>query len=134
MIYDYEAIQPASDAEFERHRVPPERLDAEYTKADDNDLLRIERLLDIREGSLGATGPYYLKADDCRNCGSAFKVSDFVLTSLLDADHPKDFVAQVLQGDKKIIQRPRAIRCFDCGTVSDSTAQYWMNYYVCTNA
>lgn len=131
MDYDYELIESVSESEFEKLRISDETLEREYARADDDDLRRIERILGLDDGALRPRGPYYLKVEDCRTCGKALQVSDFVLTALSDAGHPREFVAQVLLGDKKIAQRPRHVRCSSCGTLSAGRAQYWMGAYAC---
>jgi len=131
MDYDYELIESVNDSEFEKFRISEEILERDYARSDDADLHRIERLLGLEDGALRPRGPYYLKIEDCRTCGKALQVSDFVLTALNDAGHPREFVAQVLLGDKKIAQKPRHVRCSSCGTLSSGRAQYFMGGYAC---
>jgi hypothetical protein len=131
MQYDYDLVASVDAEVFDRYRVPDDVLARHYIVSDHDDVRKIERLLDAQEGSLDAGGPYYLKAGQCACCGKSLTMYDFVFTALVDANHPKSFVYQILVGDKKIIQSPRRVRCATCGTPSSQKAQYFMGQYAC---
>jgi hypothetical protein len=133
MAYDYASIKSVNEEEFDRWRVDPDVLERDYLRADEADVTRIERFLDLDEGTLKDRGPYFLKISDCRTCAQPLRVSDFVITAMLDASHPRSFIAAVLLGDKKVVQKPRKVRCSSCGTLSLDEAQYWMNDYACAD-
>jgi hypothetical protein len=133
MEYDYASVKSVNDEEFAGRVIAPDVLERDYLRADKADMARIERFLDLDEGALDHRGPYFLKIGDCRLCGQPLRVSDFILTAMLDASHPKSFVAAVLLGDKKIVQKPRKVRCSCCGTLSQDEGQYFMGDYACVD-
>jgi hypothetical protein len=131
MKYDYNAVRSVDEDEFSRHRRSDDEITKNFTIADSEEVKRMERLLDAPEGSLGACGPYCLQHTNCQNCGRTLTMYDFVLTALVDADHPKAFVFQVLTGDKKVVQTARRVRCSCCATTAAKAVQYHCGAYAC---
>lgn len=129
MHMDYNLVVAADEGEFRRQRVPDEELEARFTKSDVEDIRKIERLLDVEVGTLDKNiGPgFYIGQASCSNCARILTAYDFIFTGLVDAGHPKSFVLHTLVGSKKIIQRPRQIRCSACGTLSLTPLPYFMN-------
>ena len=131
MKFAYNSVSSVSEKEFEKVRVSNEDLEKYYNASDGGDVRKMERLLDAPEGSLDRGGPYCLSAGSCVCCGRDLTMYDFVFTALVDANHPKSFVYQILAGDKRVIQSPRRVRCSSCGTVTSQTAQYFCKAYAC---
>src|SRR5829696_1884975 len=84
------------------------------------DVRRIEDVLGIPSGSIGA--PLWLSGDtrDCPGCGRQISWLDIV-TSALDGVHGPKRIAEVILGDRKFVntEAPHAIeglRCSNCGT------------------
>jgi hypothetical protein len=84
------------------------------------DVRRIEDVLRIPSGSIGA--PLWLSGDtrNCPSCGRRISWLDIV-TSALDGIHGPRRIAEVILGDRRFVntEAPHAIeglRCSDCGT------------------
>ena len=84
----------------------------------DADVRRLEQLLDIPDGAIGA--PLWVSGDqrDCPSCRRRMSWLDIV-ASALDGVHARTMVAKVILGTQKFVntEAPRAIagvRCFDC--------------------
>jgi hypothetical protein len=86
----------------------------------DEDVRRLEHLLGMSGGTIGA--PLWISADqrNCSNCGRAVSWLDIV-ASALDHVHSPVKIAEVILGERKWVnvEAPAAIagvRCFECGT------------------
>jgi hypothetical protein len=86
----------------------------------DADVREIERLLGIREHTIGA--PLWVSGDtrNCAECGRETNWLDIVSSALRDV-HRAPMIAKVILGDKKYVnvEAPRAIadvRCHGCGS------------------
>jgi hypothetical protein len=84
----------------------------------DADVRRLEELLDIPDGAIGA--PLWVSGDepDCPACGRRMSWLDIV-ASAVDGVHARARVAKVILGSQKFVNTevPRAIagvHCFDC--------------------
>jgi hypothetical protein len=130
MKFEYNLVASVASEEFEEAHVSNEAMEL-YNVADGDEVRKMERLLDAAEGSLEAGGPYCLNAGKCTCCGKDLTMYDFVFTGLIDANHPKSFIYQILAGDKRVIQSPRRVRCSSCGTVTSQTAHYYCKAYAC---
>lgn len=132
MLGDYNSVTSRTAEEFKG--LAPAASDLEdatkFTKSDEEDIRAIERLLDVQEGTL-AGDSYYLERAQCR-CGRLLTMRDFVFTGLIDAGHSKSFILHTLVGTKYIINRPRPVRCMECGATSEERHSYSMAKYSCT--
>jgi hypothetical protein len=88
-----------------------------WTKSDEEDIARIERLLDVNRGTLSRDDLYLVARYQCE-CGRLLTTYDFVLTGLIDAGHSKSLILHTFIGSKFILQNPRPIRCSQCGRMS----------------
>jgi hypothetical protein len=124
-MLDYNAVRSVTPEEFAYNTVSDEDLNdpSKFTKASPEDIQRMERLLDVRAGTL-ANQEHFLERAEC-DCGRLLQPSDFVLTSLIDAGHSKSFVLHTFVGAKLIVNEARAVRCPDCG---DYTVQVVLRY------
>lgn len=84
----------------------------------DQDVRRLEELLHIPGGAIGA--PLWVSGDerDCPSCGRRMSWLDIV-ASAVDGVHGRTMIAKVILGSQKFVntEAPRAIagvRCFDC--------------------
>ncbi len=93
-----------------------------WTKADEDDIARIERLLDVRKGTLSGSD-YYLGRYQCE-CGRLLTTYDFVFTGLVDAGHSKSLILHTFIGTKFVLNKPRPIRCSQCGRIVALDAIY----------
>jgi len=115
---DYNQVRSVSKVEFER--AAPNKADLEdpekATKSDHEDIAKMERLLDLKNGSLGGDD-YYLQRIDCEQCGRILTMYDFVFTGLVDGGHSKSLIVHTFLGNKLVLNDPRPIRCSACGQV-----------------
>jgi hypothetical protein len=113
---DYNQVRAVSQSEFER--AAPSKADLEdptkATKSDQEDIAKMERLLDLKNGSLGADD-YYLERIECEQCGRVLTMYDFVFTGLVDGGHSKSLIVHTFLGNKLVLNDPRPIRCSACG-------------------
>jgi hypothetical protein len=93
------------DADIYRH----------FTKSDEEDIAKIERLLDVREGTLTCEDNW-LERIECE-CGRVLTIYDFVFTGLVDAGHSKSLILHTFLGTKYVLNRPRAVRCSNCARI-----------------
>jgi hypothetical protein len=133
---DYDSIESLSPEEFARLTPSEAELrDAnQFTRSTDYDLRSIERILNLREGALGSVA-YYVERDTCP-CGRLKTAYDFVFTAMVDAGHSREFITNILVGDKLIVNEPRALRCSASGHLDwhrpPAPRRYHMRNYGCS--
>lgn len=129
---DYNRVQSLTADEFRRLTPSIGEIgnEAAYTKSDAADIRRMERVLDVQEGTL-ARDSYYLEKTTCAGCGRTLTMYDFVFTGLIDAAHSKSFILHTFVGEKYVVNRARPIRCSSCGTMTAGYHRYWMSRYGC---
>lgn len=88
-----------------------------FTKANYEEIAKVERLLDVKPGTLQGDD-YYLQKHECPNCGRLLTTYDFVFTGLVDAEHSKSLILHTFVGSKFVVNNPRPVRCSACGLVS----------------
>jgi hypothetical protein len=93
-----------------------------FTKSSPEEIAKIERLLDAREGTLSGED-FYLQRIQCE-CGRILTTYDFVFTGLVDAEHSKSLILHTFVGSKFVLNPPRPIRCSDCGRISKLLGTY----------
>ncbi|MCV2881937.1 hypothetical protein [Actibacterium sp. XHP0104] len=130
-MYDYNKVQGVSEEVFEKALESNDFEDAsKFTKSDAEDRRKIERLLDLREGTF-ENEDFYFEKGNC-SCGRTLTFLDFVFTAIVDADHPKSFILHTLVGTKKTANPARHVRCSECFTVSSGVMKYGMpSSYLC---
>ena len=113
--FSYDDVVSVSEAEFQESAIKEVDLNdpEQFTMSSAEEIEKIERLLDLREGIL-RNERYYVEHYTCQ-CGHLLTMKDFVLTAIVDARHDRALIIQTLLGNKLIVNRPRPIRCFDCG-------------------
>ena len=86
----------------------------------DEDVRRLEDLIGLEKGAIGA--PLWVSGDErqCRNCSREVNWLDIVASSVGSIHSPR-MIAAVILGEQKYVnvEAPRAIErvvCFDCGT------------------
>lgn len=84
----------------------------------DADVRRLEQVLGLSDGAIGA--PLWVSGDerDCPSCGRRMSWLDIV-ASAVDGVHARTMIAKVILGSQKFVntEAPRAIagvRCYDC--------------------
>ena len=94
----------------------------------DADVRRMEELLGITAGSVGA--PLWVSGDSrkCEGCGRQPSWLDIVASGL-ESRHGRGLIAQVILGDQKYVntEAPAAIedvRCFDCGAAIEDLRSF----------
>ena len=114
MMFDYNRVQSVSREEFEAGSPPLSDLEdpSKFTKADTNEVAKMERLLDVREGTLGEG--HYLEVLQCPRCSRLLTMYDWVVTAIVDADHPKSFILHTMVGSKRVVSARQPIRCSVC--------------------
>ena len=127
MEYDYSRLQSVPDDVFKKAATASEALLVDATVSDPDDISRMERLLDLMEGTL--KGSFRFQKLHCARCDRLLTFYDFVYTSIVDAGHPKSFVVHTLVGSKRLTNRPRQIRCSSCNTVTPKDGVYWHETY-----
>lgn len=132
MTIEYNSVREYSPEEFEKLTIPREKLNdtSSFYKASQEDKACIERLLDVRPGTLDAEN-MYLQNSECDGCGKQHTPYDFYFTALVDTDHSKSVILHTTVGVKMVIQRPRRIRCSICGTRAVRESVYSMLSYGC---
>jgi hypothetical protein len=95
-----------------------------------SDIEAIERLLDVRPGTLRDKA-YFFESDACKcSCQKKISMYDFVFSSLVDAAYSKSLVLQTLLGTKFIGEEtPKDIRCSSCGRGGQHLSKYKIFYY-----
>ena len=93
-----------------------------FTKSDEEDIAKMERLLDLMPGTLSGQD-YYLERLQCE-CGRILTMYDFVFTGLVDAGHSKSLILHTFVGNKLVINPPRKVRCSECGRLSIQAGGY----------
>ncbi len=127
MDYDYGRLESLTQEEFKK--MCSAKPAKQTTLSDDADIKKIERLLDLQDGSL-AKQKLSLEKTTCK-CGRTLTFYDFVFSSLVDAGHTKSFVTHTLLGSKFFVNKPRRIRCSSCGELSPQLADYETPQYGC---
>jgi hypothetical protein len=94
----------------------------------DEDVRRIESLLGMPPGTIGA--PLWLSGDEksCSSCGRLISWLDIVSSGVAGV-HSPEMIANVILGDRKYIniEAPRAIsgvRCTDCNTAFEGLRSF----------
>ncbi|GAA0412096.1 hypothetical protein GCM10010357_36530 [Streptomyces luteireticuli] len=131
----YDGVRSVSAKEFERGMPSESDLANEslFTRSDAEDIAKMERLLDLKEGALSrADDFFYLERVVCV-CGRRLTVYDLVLTGLIDGCHPRSLVVHTMLGNKRVVNPPRPIRCSNCSRLN-SEACYCMCAYRCDQA
>ena len=94
-----------------------------WTRSDEEDIARIERLLGVKRGTFSRDDLYLVARHNCE-CGRLLTTYDFVFTGLVDANHSKSLVLHTFVGDKFVVQKPRRIRCSQCGRLTARAERY----------
>jgi hypothetical protein len=124
---DYNDVVGVSEEEFTgraRACLMAQVDPSNFTKSDDEDFAKMERLLDLRPGTLSRDVDSYLQKMECESCGRLLTMYDFVFTGLVDAGHSKSLILHTFTGNKFIVNQPRRIRCSACGFLSTAVAIY----------
>lgn len=101
---------------------------ATATKSDAEDIAKIERILELRQGTLTGREFYVSKAKS--RSGRDITFYDLVVSSLIEG-HSKSFVVHTLLGSKFFVQPPRAVTCVEDGSVH--VMDYCTEAYGCCN-
>lgn len=130
-MLDYNSVTPVSPEKFAAAMPPLSELNdpSLYTASDDDDFVKMERLLDLRDGALGRDG-YYLEHRECE-CGRLLTMYDFVFTALVDAGHSKSLIVHTFVGNKLVLNPPRPIRCSNCARILPDCKYAMPNSYSC---
>jgi hypothetical protein len=125
---DYNAVVGVSEAVFRDRATSCDAANLadsrKFTKSDDKDVARMERILDARPGTLSRCGDHFLERMECESCGRLLTVYDFIFTGLVDAGHSKSFILHTFVGTKFVVNEPRRVRCSACGSLSRRAGIY----------
>lgn len=131
MDIDYNSVRSVDEENF-WNKVPSDKELSDpnkFTLSDPEDILKIERVLDLREGVF-ANEKFYVETVKCK-CGRLLTMYDFVVSGLIDTEHTKSFILHVLMGNKFVLNPARRIRCAECGTITPQHHIYYCNSYAC---
>lgn len=128
---DYNRVISRTAEEFNALKTPDSELDdpEKFTRSDPEDVSAIERLLDVKPGTLAGDSYYFAKVH-CQ-CGRLLTMFDFVFTGLVDAGHSKSFILHTLVGAKYVLNQPRVVRCSACARMTAERHSYDMKRYGC---
>src|SRR5262245_38758967 len=87
MQYDYNLVKSRTPEEFKA--LTSNKGNVKFNVADDEEIKKMERLLDLLPGTLVPAGPYHLEAVQCASCGRTLTTYDCIFTALVDANHTK---------------------------------------------
>ena len=126
----YYLIKSMSDDGFGNLRFVDQGKESRISEVKQSDIEAIERLLDVRPGTLSSKA-YFFESDACRcSCGKKITMYDFVLTSLVDAAYSKTLVLHTLLSMNLAgSQRPQEIRCSSCGRGGIHQSKYKISHY-----
>jgi len=95
-----------------------------------SDIESIERLLDLRSGTLSSKA-YFFESHACTCvCEKKISMYDFVFSSLVDAAYSKSLVLHTLLGTNFIGQeKVKDIRCSSCGRTGEHLSKYKISHY-----
>ncbi|WYD82031.1 MAG: hypothetical protein V8K32_06505 [Candidatus Electrothrix gigas] len=126
----YYLIKSMTDDGFGELRFIDNGKESRISQARDSDIEAIERLLDVRPGTL-SNKAYFFESDACVcTCKKKITMYDFVVTSLIDAAYSKPLVLHTLLGTKLIgPETPKDIRCSSCGRRGLYMSKYKISYY-----
>ena len=95
-----------------------------------SDIEAIERLLDVRPGTL-SNNAYFFESDACRcACRKTITMYDFVFTSLVDSAYSKSLVLRTLLSTKFVDRKaPQKVRCSSCGRSGMHMSKCKISYY-----
>lgn len=131
---EYDTVKSLTAEEFAARTRPREDLldKGRFVPSDEEDYRKIERLLDVKEGTLPRGDFFFEKYTS--ECGRTLTMYDFVLTALVDAKHSKSFILHTLVGSKRVANKPRITRCSECARNSTRALEYSMsvNAYACS--
>ena len=130
MSFDYNSITSLSEEEFRKRTKPigELRVDENYRLSSPEELQKVERLLDVREGTLGGLQIFVGRAS-CTYCDQQLGINDIVRTGLNDAGHSKSAVLHTFLGNKYIIQPSRPVRCTQCNVYHPAPFSYDNYFY-----
>ncbi len=77
-MFDYNRVTSLTADEFKNRTPSASELESGFTKSDPEDIAKMERLLDLKEGTL-AGEDYYLERDECKGCGRILTMYDSFL-------------------------------------------------------
>ena len=124
---NYLSLKSLSEADFAEKR---DRIskNTKSTLTSSEDMRRIERLLDLKEGILGDVS-FFLTPYECQ-CGRMLSFYDFIFSALVEQWHDPSFIVHTLVGNKYFVNEPRPIRCSNCGrsTNWDGTLRHECGY------
>lgn len=133
MQYSYNQVTSLTEDDYRNKAISKAVLADEnkYTLSDEDDMQKIERLLDVKIGLL-TRGDYFFERYLCE-CGRKLTVYDFIFTAIIDAEHDKSFILHTFTGNKSILNKPRITRCSSCARKSSKPLGYSMevNSYSC---
>lgn len=132
MKFNYTQVRSLSKQEFEKRMAKPRELNNPklFTKSDGDEVQRVERLLDISEGTLQGVDQFVERVT-CE-CGRVLTMYDLVFTALVDADHDKSAVLHTMIGSKFVVNPPRQIRCSACSRMTPKAHRYKCRGYGCS--
>lgn len=130
-LIDYNSVTSVSAEEFETLMPDAAELtdSSRFTESDPEDVAKIERLLDVKEGTLGDEA-YYVERIECA-CGRIPTTYDLVVSGLVDAGHSKSVILHTFVGNERIVNPPRPIRCSLCARIHPAHKYLMPSGYTC---
>ena len=110
---EYSRLRSIGPDAFQRQMAACLALLADATMSDEADIGRIERILDLKEGTLKGR-VLHVQRQDCSGCQRQLTFFDVVHSAVVDAGHSKSFLVHTLLGSKYLVDKPRLVRCSAC--------------------
>ena len=124
----YYLIKSASEEGFEGLTFVDNGHESWLSKVSDKDMEAIERLLDVRSGTL-SNKAYFFESNSCKcECEKNMTMYDFVFTALVDASYSKSFVLRTLLDTRYVVQNKQTVRCSLCGATSKHKSKYKISH------
>lgn len=124
----YYLIKSMTEDGFGELRFVDNGRESRISQVKKSDVEAIERLLDVRPGTLSASA-YFFESDACKcACQKKITMYDFVFTSLVDSAYSKTLVLHTLfstNAPKKSLE----IRCSSCGRTGMYMSKYKTSHY-----
>jgi hypothetical protein len=126
----YYLIKSMTEDGFGQLRFIDNGQETRISPVKNSDIEAIERLLDVRSGTL-SNSAYFFESDACRcECGKNVTMYDFVLTSLIDSAYSKSLVLHTLLSTQFNDQKnPKEVRCSSCGRSGMHMSKCKISYY-----
>jgi len=132
MSFEYDLVEGVSEEEFRQKvkSVNELKSDNDYRLASQDELQKVETILDVQKGTLNQV-KFFVEKANCQKCDAELGMNDVVKTTIEDAGHSKSAILHTLVGSKYIVDRPKNIHCAHCSEVQEIAGSYASALYGC---